>query len=228
MRHRNHRPPSGMTVAEMVSAMVAFGVIMTAAVTFFILTQDYYVTSSAQVDTLASSQQGIRRLTAELQETDSGSVEFSNTHDSLVFISARNSSGAFQTSNGIPNWQKWVFYELTTDPNGPYNLLIRKESSSIFGGLPSTSDQVPPGSWQTQFQSYSGSKWTVAWAVQTFQVQDSDCDSGALLHSPYYIELISTVSFRGNLTSYNPGYTANASGGCTSSGNWVQAQVINP
>jgi len=222
-----------MTISELLSTMAILGLILTVTVNFFSLANGYYFVSAGKINTLSESQIAVRRLTAELQETDAGSVQFSSTHDALVFISARSSSGSFQTSNGAPNWQKWVYYATSTDPNGSYYILIRKESSSIFGGLPSTSDQVPPGNWQTQFQSLNGQS-TIAADISTFQVQDCDCDSGSLLHSPYYIQVIATVKYKGQLTNFNPGYLTSAisscSGisSCTSSGNWVEAQVINP
>lgn len=214
----------GSTLAELMAAVFTFGIIMDASVQFFVLSQGYFFTGSAQVDTLSASQQSVKHLAAELMETSSSSVKFSTNHDAIVFISARNLSGKFQISSALPNWQKWVCYYLKSDPNGPYSLLIRKESATLFSGLPSTSHQTAPSNWLTQFQAFTGNQSTVGSGIQTFDVEDLSCNSSPA--SPYYVQVISTVSYRGKLTNYNPGYSV-AWSGCSKTGNWVQAQVVN-
>src|ERR1700687_5681631 len=91
----NRRISMGTTLAELLIAMMIFGLILTMAVALFVSGQQLSANGTSEVDVETSAQEAITRLIQEIQESDSQGVAINATHNAMIVISARNSSGNF-------------------------------------------------------------------------------------------------------------------------------------
>jgi type II secretory pathway pseudopilin PulG len=175
------RAVSGITLSEVLVAMVVVGILMGITLGVFVASQHYYQAGSNRIDVQSSAELAFARLIPEIQETDLNGIEYNAdavnpSSSDIMFLSAWNSNGQFvvyngetATSNcgptpntgdvGKPCWQKWVCYYLIPQSGTSEYELIRKEGNPFGSPFPSTDTtalmaSVPAG-WEADFRTYS-------------------------------------------------------------------------
>lgn len=220
----------GVTLMEFLTALSIFSIVGTVSVTMFSLSGKYYQQGAAAADVQAAALTASPRFIQAVQESDpSGFAVDTASHNAILLISPRTTSGAFKiyTSNdglqtqfyGMPYWQKWVCYYLSA--SGSTWNLVKKEGNPLGSILPNPAVPAPPAGWKSTFINSSLNAEVVAQNVQTFYIQDINC---GVTGNPLYIKFATSETYAGLSSSFNPGRTVtfNCAG---QTGNWMQVQM---
>ena len=223
---------SGMTLVEVLVAMIVVGIVMSITLGVFVASRRYYQAGSSRVDAQSSAELALNRLTREIQESAPSGIS-TVTPGAVVLISARvSNTNQFAIYNGIPSgnntppycgssltadagkpcWQKWVCYYLAPQPGSSYQELIRVEGNPTGSFLPST--VIPPSiPSASAFQGAGLPQTVMARNIKTFNIQSS-CGSSGI----DYIQLAAAENDNGSTITYNPGVQIGSCG----AGNWIE------
>ncbi len=230
---------SGMTLVEVLVAMIVVSIVMSITLGIFAASNHYYEAGSSRVDAQSSAELALNRLVRETQESDPSGIS-TLTPGTIVLVSAREANGnQFAIYNGIPSgsstppycgsspasdtgkpcWQKWICYYLAPQSGSSYQELIRVEGNPTGSSFPSTAIPLPIPS-ASAFQGVGLPQTVMARNIKTFNVQSS-CG----LPGMDYIQLVAAENNNGLTVTYNPGVLV-GSGNCMT-GNWIEALPRN-
>lgn len=224
------RADRGVTLPELLVAMAILGIVMVLEAPVFVASQRYFAAGSAQIDSQSAAYTAPLSLGQEIQESNITGIRINASRNAVLLISARDSTRRFTiypgpTSQyiGQPHWQKWVVYYLDPQPGSAYSLLVRKEGDPFGSGFPRPTIPSSPANWETTFRAAVLPPQVVERNIQTLDLEDLTCGVSG---TPLYLQIISTASNQGVLSSYNPG-SPQTFGCAGKTGNWIRVRPRN-
>lgn len=214
--------------------MVVMALIVTTATLLFTLVWSYYSNSTITFNLQVGAEAATSMLSRELTETDPDGLYVNAQHNAVVFITARDKKGVWQTDTtktdllyGSPLWQQWICYQLIAQPGSSKLFeLVRYEGTPVSpSSLPSTAipTTVPT---EAQFASAKSKLHyqLLASNVVNFDIEDQDGDD-TQLSNPLLFRLVLGSTGVATPTATPSGTSSPTPYSCST---WSPTTLLNP
>lgn len=131
------RKARGFTLIEIAVYCALVGMALLAIYSVLIACLTYFNATQANVDLQRSCLSILTKLSSELSESDSATVQISTDPPGISFASPRDSGGNFDIASGVMQWQQFVAYYVDTS-NVTLPLVRKAASITPTGSVPTS------------------------------------------------------------------------------------------